>query len=387
MLGLHSAWPAAAIVAVSVGLSACSVPDWANPVEWYRDATGVSEDDPKPDARNTQNFEKGGEQPYPNLASVPPPPNNALSSADREKLRNSLAADRANAKYVESNDQYVAAPPKVVPSPPLNAPEPAAQPETPGAPAASVPATPAAPPQTPGTLAASVPATPAAQPQTATAPAPSVQATPVPAPAPATPPAASPAPVRGSEKPPQESSLTPPSVRSVPQGETPRPAPPPPPGVPVSAQTPSPPAPQPPPQTAALPAPHLRPPPGAAIEPVTAGGGAALPSGAGATLGTVTFTGNSAKLSPEVLAQVREVAALRERSGGGTIRVTGYSVPQIEQGSIAPRLASFNLALDRARAVAAALTQNGVPLKSVEIGASPPPPGQPGGVVEMSLEQ
>jgi outer membrane protein OmpA-like peptidoglycan-associated protein len=136
-----------------------------------------------------------------------------------------------------------------------------------------------------------------------------------------------------------------------------------------------------------LPAPHLRPPPGAAVEPATASGGTALPSGAGATLGTVTFTGNSAKLSPEVLAQVREVAVLRERSGGGTIRVTGYSVPQVDQGSIAPRLASFNLALDRARAVAAALTQNGVPLKSVEIGASPPPPGQPGGVVEMSLEQ
>jgi outer membrane protein OmpA-like peptidoglycan-associated protein len=105
------------------------------------------------------------------------------------------------------------------------------------------------------------------------------------------------------------------------------------------------------------------------------------------TLGTVTFAGNSAKLSPEVLAQVREAAALRQRNGGGTIRVTGYSVQQGEQDTMAPQLASFNLALDRARAVAAALTQNGVPLRSVEIGASPPPPGQPGGAVEMSLEQ
>jgi outer membrane protein OmpA-like peptidoglycan-associated protein len=356
------------MVAVSVGLSACSVPDWANPVEWYRDTTGVAQDDPKPDARNTQNLEKGGEQPYPNLASVPPPPNNALSAADREKLRNSLAADRANAKYVEGNDQYVAAPPKVVPSPPLNAPEPAAQPETAAAPAAAVQATPV----------------PAAPPQTA-APAESTQATPVPAPA-KSPPAASPAPGRGTEKPPQESSLTPPSVRSLPQGETPRPAPPPPRGVPVSAQPQSPPASQPPPaapqlhppQTAALPPPSLRPP---------AGGGAGLPLGVGETLGTVTFTGNSAKLSPEILAQVREVAALHQQNGGGTIRVTGYSEPQGDQDGMAPRLASFNLALDRARAVAAALTQNGVPLRSVEIGASPPPPGQAGGVVEMLLEQ
>ena len=76
------------MLAVSVGVSACSMPDWANPVEWYRDVSGASKDDPKPDARNTENLGKGGEQPYPNLASVPPPPTNALSSAEREKLRN-----------------------------------------------------------------------------------------------------------------------------------------------------------------------------------------------------------------------------------------------------------------------------------------------------------
>src|SRR5262249_18317158 len=132
-------WPAAAMVAVSVGLSACSVPDWANPVSWYRDVTGASQSDPKPTARNTQNLQKGGEDEDPNLASVPPPPTNALSSADRERLRNSLAADRANAKYVEGSDQYVATPPKAVPSPPKNAPEPPAS-------AAPVEATPVSPP-------------------------------------------------------------------------------------------------------------------------------------------------------------------------------------------------------------------------------------------------
>ena len=329
------------MLAVSVGLSACSVPDWANPVEWYRDVSGVSKDDPKPDARNTQNLAKGGEQPYPNLASVPSPPTNALSSVEREKLRNSLAADRANAKYVEGNDQYVAAPPKDVPSPPLNAPEPATSPQA------------AAP----------------------------VQATPVsPSAAPAASPATTPRASRGTETPPQESSLTPPSVRNVPQGETPRPAPPPPAGAPARAQAqqtqPSPPAQLPPQQTATLPP-----------DPPLVGGGAALPSGVGVTLGTIAFIGSSAKLSPELLAQVREVAALRQQNGGGTVRVTGYSEPQGDQDTMAPQLASFNLALDRARAVAAALTQNGVPLRAVEIGASPPPPGQSGGVVEISLEQ
>jgi outer membrane protein OmpA-like peptidoglycan-associated protein len=336
------------MVAASAGLGACSVPDWANPVEWYRDATGVSEDDPQPDARNTQNLEKAGEEPYPNLASVPPPPTNALSAADREKLHNSLAADRANAQYVENNDQYVATAPKVVPSPPLSAPE--APPQTGAAPVAPVETTPA----------------PVAQPQTSAAPAAAGQATPRAA-------------TRGTEKPAQESSLTSPSVRSVPQGETPRSAPPPPAG--VSTQAPPaqrlPPAPQPP-QTAALPPPAA---------PGYAGGVDTPPSGAGVSLGTVAFAGNSAKLSPEVLAQVRKVAALHQRNGGGTIRVTGYSVPQGEQNTMAPQLASFNLALDRARAVASALAQSGVPVRAVEIGASPPRPGQPGGVVEMSLEQ
>ena len=329
------------MLAGSVGLSACSVPNWANPVEWYRDVSGVSADDPKPDARNTQNLAKGGEQPYPNLASVPSPPTNALSAADREKLRNSLSADRANAKYVDNSDQYVAAAPKAVPSPPLSAPEP------------PVTAPSAAPPPAP------------------------VQATP--APAPPTQSAGSPRPARGTEAPPQESALTPPSVRGVPQGETPRSPPPPPTGVPVRAQ---------PQQTAALPPSRApAPPPDSAFDPALAGGGAALPGGFGVTLGSVVFSGNNAKLSPEILAQVREVAALRQQNGGGTLRVTAYSEPQGEQDTMAPQLASFNLALDRARAVAAALAQNGIPARSIEIGATPAPPGQSGGVVDISLEQ
>jgi outer membrane protein OmpA-like peptidoglycan-associated protein len=167
-------------------------------------------------------------------------------------------------------------------------------------------------------------------------------------------------------------------VRGVPQGETPRSAPPPPVGSPARTQTQQP-VPQ---QSAALPPPSLPPVP----DPAFAGGGAALPSGAGVTLGTVLFEGTSARLSAESLAQVREVAALRQQNGGGTIRVTGYSVPQGEQDTMAPQLASFNLALDRARAVAAALTQSGVPARAVEIGASPPPPGQAGGAVEILLE-
>ncbi len=352
------------MLAAAVSLSACSVPDWANPVGWYRDATGASADDPKPDARNTQNLQKGSDEEYPNLASVPAPPTNALSAADAEKLRNSLAADRANAKYVEGNgQQYVPEPPKDMPSPPKNIPD---------APTTG---------------------------QTAQAPAAAVQATPVPAPAPA--PAAPRTTTTGTQAPPQESSLTSPTVRSVPQGETPRPAPPPPVGSPARTQTQQPvartqspvarPVPQ---QSAALPPPSLpppslppAPPPDPAYDPAFAGGGSALPPGPGVTLGIMQFAGSTARLSPEMLAQVRDVAALRQQNGGGTIRVTGYSVPEGEQDTMAPQLASFNLALDRARAVAVALTQSGVPARAVEIGATTAPPGQSGGTVEISLEQ
>ena len=103
-------------------------------------------------------------------------------------------------------------------------------------------------------------------------------------------------------------------------------------------------------------------------------------------LGAVLFTGSSTKLTAEILAQVREVAARSQQNGGGALRVTGYSQPQGSQDTMALQLASFNLALDRARSVAAALTQNGVPVRSVEIGAAPPPPGRAGGVVEITLE-
>ena len=76
------------LVAV-LALTACS------PVETWRDWTGASENDPDPEtARNTQNLAAGEAADYPNLASVPPPPNRALTTAEREKLSQNLIADR-----------------------------------------------------------------------------------------------------------------------------------------------------------------------------------------------------------------------------------------------------------------------------------------------------
>ena len=83
-----------AILAVVLGLGACS------PVETWRDWTGASKNDPDPETTpNTQNLAAGEASDYPNLATVPPPPNRALTAAERDKLTQSLIADRANAKY------------------------------------------------------------------------------------------------------------------------------------------------------------------------------------------------------------------------------------------------------------------------------------------------
>jgi outer membrane protein OmpA-like peptidoglycan-associated protein len=326
---MRGALRAGAAIAMLGTLGACSVvPDWASPVQWYRDVAGVSKDDAPPDATNAQNLAKGSQEPYPNLASVPPPPTNALSAADRDRLRNSLSADQANAKYVENNEAYQPVPPTDAPSPTASKPVP-------------------------------IPSTPAA-------------AAPAPTPSPtATAPVASAA----TQTPPRESPLTPPSVRSVPQGETPRAPPPAPPGVATGSR----PAPQ---QSAALPpsrsAPTLSPPP-------SSDAGVAAPPTVSVVVGTLEFAGNSNKLSADDLQQLRDVAQL-SRQNGGIIRVTAYSDPSGMGATANRELANFNLALDRARAVAVALTQIGVSARAVEISASPAPPGQRGGTVELSLE-
>src|SRR6185437_2109013 len=111
-------WIAAlGIAAAALALAGCSS---MNPVNWYRDATGISKNDPPPDAPNTKNLEAGGKQPFPNLGSVPPPPTRALSSEERDALTQQLVADRANAKYL--NEELRAGPgPQVAPPPPVAA--------------------------------------------------------------------------------------------------------------------------------------------------------------------------------------------------------------------------------------------------------------------------
>src|SRR5271167_2206161 len=111
-----------AILLLALGLSAC------NPVETWRDWTGTSRDDPDPDTTpNTKNLAAGEASDYPNLATVPPPPERALTAAEREKLTQSLIADRTNARYTD--EQLRAGFSSVAAAPPPPPGEPGAQPE------------------------------------------------------------------------------------------------------------------------------------------------------------------------------------------------------------------------------------------------------------------
>ena len=83
-----------AMMAALLGLAAC------NPVDTWRDWSGASRNDPDPETTpNTRNLAAGETSDYPNLATVPPPPVRAMTAAEREKLTQSLIADRANARY------------------------------------------------------------------------------------------------------------------------------------------------------------------------------------------------------------------------------------------------------------------------------------------------
>jgi outer membrane protein OmpA-like peptidoglycan-associated protein len=349
--------------AASVPLAACSVPDSLNPVEWYRDTTGLSKNDPGPEAPNAKNLEAGGQREFPTLGSVPPAPTRALSTEEREAMTQHLLADRANAKYID--EQLRIGPGAAAAPPPVRtAVEPAAAPSVVAANAAPAPK-------------ASAPPAPPPAPEAA--------------PAPEAPPAADAAP--------RESSLTSPEVKDVPQPETPRAAPPPPPADLVAGGQASP-APQSPPPAAVAPPPAaVAPPAAAAPAPVAAAPAAApapraappaaaparqaaqvaalppaaAPIGEAAGAGPVaqiTFANNSARLSAADERTLGEVVPMQQRSGGA-VRVVGYAATGRAAG-VAQQLASFKMALDRANAVAAALRQAGVEPDRILVEAAPP---------------
>jgi outer membrane protein OmpA-like peptidoglycan-associated protein len=171
-------------------------------------------------------------------------------------------------------------------------------------------------------------------------------------PAPAAPPAkaSEPAPRRTVEReaPPQESPLTPPAIRSIPEPEPPPPAPPPPPR--VAAPAPQRPAPS----VAALPQ---------AAPPAAPSAAAA----AGAPLVDIAFGDGSAALTEGERERIRQAAS---QHAGAVFRVVGHAPPPRSSDALS-HLVSFNMALDRANAVASALSEAGVPSAQIRVEAAP----------------
>jgi outer membrane protein OmpA-like peptidoglycan-associated protein len=306
-------------------LAGCSsVPDALNPINWYRDVMGLSADDDLGDNDNDQNLKEGSKEPYPNLASVPAPPDTALSSIDRDKLVDSLVADRNNAKYsaedLRAGRTGVAIPP----------------------PAAAVANETAAAPPSNAAIAAPAPLAPTSS-AAPTQP----------------PPRPGPIPRRGSEAPPAESPLVSPTVSHEPQGEAATPAPQPPTMTPptrVASATPR------------TTAPRLRP-PGSAGTEVSAPANAP-PAERGPAISyhaaDVRFAPGSAALGDKLAGTIAEIVKLHDESGG-TIRIIGHG----EASGPDAGAAGFGLALGRAQAVAAALTDSGVAAKDIKIEAAP----------------
>lgn len=335
-------WAGAAVAAVALPLAGCShVPDAVNPVAWYHGITGSGQSADDVNQPNQQNLEAGSKEPYPNLATVPNVPSGATGTAERQKLVDSLIADRTHAQY---SDQRLQA----------------------GAALASIPPPPAAP----EVGASSAPATAATPAPTATRAAPS----------PATAPLLKPPQNRTAqqhEAPPQESTLTSPTIPQALQGQTP---PPPPPPVKVATTTP-PPAPSIATPTVASPpprAPQATPPaPPPALTGVRRGQPTLAtripPIGTNpvtVSVGDITFAQGSSDLTATQHQALAEIAGLYRQSGG-QIRIVGHAEPGHSSDAMSQRIAGLDLALDRANAVAQALAKLGVPAHAIQIAAAP----------------
>jgi outer membrane protein OmpA-like peptidoglycan-associated protein len=393
-----------AVVGLLLGVAAC------NPVDTWRDLTGVSRNDPDPDTTpNTKNLAAGEASDYPNLATVPPPPERALTAAERDKLTQSLIADRTNARHTDEQLRAGFSSAAAAPPPP------------PGQPAAEPEQVAAAPPPSPMPVPSAPVAAPAADSARNGAPAekpaklfPSLSAEPAsgstatgvgaadeksalpPAGAPQTARAGGKTPaepgqgLRKQNEPPEpgpmESSLEVPQARATPEPEQIQPAPPPPqlPPTPKVATTPPAmpgglaaggalapmPLPQakssagyePPPAAPELP-PAVPPAGTAAASP----GKAKPPTPVGTAVAEIKFGADSTTLT-DTDRQTLETVLPVYQQNPGKLRIVGYAGAG---GGAVEQLDSYRTALDRAQAVASALTKAGIPSDKIQVEAAP----------------
>ncbi|HEX4172689.1 MAG TPA: OmpA family protein [Acetobacteraceae bacterium] len=335
MKGLVQVGYGLAAISALLLLSGCSsLPGSMNPVSWWHDLQGgkIAEERPPP---------PGADQPYPNLASVPPKP----ATPDRAALANiasALVADRTNAQHV------AAAAPIADPSSPSASPELFGKGTVPPPSPAPPPGSQQASATMPAVEAPPTPPTPASQPASsggtasppAKAPVGNVQTAPL-------------APPGATAQPPAVAAGAPPAMPT---------APPPPPNLPGAPSAPSATAASPPPVSPAAP---TSPAPGQpATSQVAAATPGPAPPGNPANTVSVTFVNGSAELPPNASDTLKQLAA---RRGNGIIAVTGYG--DADSDSPDAQSAALALGLSRAQAMAGALTKAGVPASAVQVDA------------------
>ena len=321
-----------AVLTVAAILGGCSqVPDYLNPVEWYRGTKDwIMGDDAEQAARPQQPL-PGADKPFPSLSTVPERPATASTPAERARAARSLDADRRGARYSDQvirrqADTRTALPRK--PTPPVTSAVPAQPvpryappPMAPSAPAAPAPGSPFGLPPAPPALAASAPGSPFGLPPA--------------------PPAAAVA------KAPERLAYAPiPGTESYLGEQRAAPA-----------------------RRAAAPAAG----PFAASLPESAGAGIPASAVAGlpgsAKVATVYFATGSSRVSRDGEQKIRQ-AYQAYRSQGGLLRVVGHASSRTRNlDPMRHRIANFRISVDRANRVARALIRLGAKPDAVFIEA------------------
>jgi hypothetical protein len=316
-------------VVLLLGLSGCG-----DALETYRSAVGINKNDPDPaNAPFQGNLDKAETGSYPNLASVPAPPEIATTVAERQQLTASLTGTRSSVEANGGTPTPGPVPPPPAIPPGLQAPETStsAQPT----PLPSTPLPPSRPTSEP----------PPPLPQNTVMQTPTLNNPPnfgASRPAPAQePPSAMPRP--GSFQP---------SPTTLASGD-PTPAP------PMASLPPAKPSPE----VAALPPPKLPPVPVTVASFDIAPGSTALPADARPHLA-------------DVVKQYQQQPRI--------VRVVSYTAPTTGG---AEQLNAFRGALDRAQIIASELIDAGIPKDKVQTEASPSGANTPPGRVEIQLMQ
>jgi outer membrane protein OmpA-like peptidoglycan-associated protein len=129
---------------------------------------------------------------------------------------------------------------------------------------------------------------------------------------------------------------------------------------------------------------YQSPPPPPALAPLASSGRSVqkAPGPAAGPVAEIRFAADSTSLSAEDRQTIGNIVPLYQQNPG-KIRIIGYA--GAGSGAV-EQLNSFRAALDRAQAVAAALTQAGIPSDRIAVEAAPSGPNTPENRAEVLLE-